>query len=471
MPRSAERMSTLDAEFFFAEHRKVPMHIGSVAVFDGPAPTREDLMRLFEAKLPLVPRYRQLVRTAPFQLLRPVWADDQEFSIRHQVRYVTAHAPGGPAELQAMAAKLFARPLERDRPLWEEWLVDGLAEGRWAIVSKIHHCMVDGIGGNDLMALIFDAAPDERLPEVASWIPAPRPSLAALAADDLRDAVTWPLRRLTGVPAALRRASAEDILDYASGLGESARRLAEPAADSLNGPIGPRRRWAWTSASLAELKHIRAAHGTTINDVVLAAITGAFRDLLAGRGALADAIVVRSLVPVSVRAPDEAGRVTNRVSAVLANLPVGEPDPLRRLDLIHRQMDSLKHTHQAVSAEILNGLVGLAAPMWLALGTRAAFRTPQPLVQTVTTNVPGPRTSLYVLGRRLTALYPYVPIGDTVRISVAILSYVDTVSFGVTADYDSTPDLDVFVEGILRSLAELGNAVLPVTGRGCRSDG
>ena len=461
MPQTTERMSTLDAEFFFAEHGNVPIHIGSVAVFDGPAPTREDLMRLFEAKLPLVPRYRQVVRTTPFQLLRPVWADDQEFSIRHHVRYTQAPAPGGPGELRAIAAKLFARPLERSRPLWEEWLIDGLEDGRWAIVSKIHHCMVDGIGGNDLMALVFDTAPDERPPEAASWHPAPQPSLAALAADDLRDAVTWPLRRLAAAPALLRRAKAEDILDYGRGLGESALRLAEPAPGFLNGPIGPRRRWDWTSVSLAELKQIRAAHGTTINDVVLAAITGAFRDLLDARDALTGTMVVRSLVPVSVRAPDEAGTVTNRVSAVLANLPVGEPDPLRRLSLIHQQMDSLKHTHQAVSAEILTGMLRLAVPMWLALGTRAAFRAPQPLVQTVTTNVPGPRSPLYVLGRRLTALYPYVPIGNTVRISVAILSYVDTVSFGVTADYDSSPDLDVFVAGIRRGLAELSNFVPP----------
>jgi diacylglycerol O-acyltransferase / wax synthase len=281
------------------------------------------------------------------------------------------------------------------------------------------------------MALVFDAAPDQRPPEVASWVPAPQPSLAALAADDLRDAVTWPLR------------------------------LAEPAPGFLNGPIGPRRRWDWTSVSLAELKQIRTAHGTTINDVVLAAITRAFRDLLDAREELTGTMVVRSLVPVSVRAPDEAGAVTNRVSAVLVNLPVGEPDPLRRLSLIHQQMDSLKHTHQAVSAEILTEMLHLAAPMWLALGTRAAFRAPQPLVQTVTTNVPGPRSPLYVLGRRLTALYPYVPIGNTVRISVAILSYVDTVSFGVTADYDSSPDLDLFVAGIRRGLAELSDPVLP----------
>jgi len=200
---------------------------------------------------------------------------------------------------------------------------------------------------------------------------------------------------------------------------------------------------------------------------VLAAITRAFRDLLNERGELTERMVVRTLVPVSVRGPDEAGAVTNRVSAVLANLPVSEPDPLRRLRLIQHEMDGLKHTHQAASAEALTGLLGLvlgAAPVWLALGTQAAFRTPQLLVQSVTTNVPGPRRPLYVLGRPLTALHPYVPIGNAIRISVAILSYVDTVSFGVTADYDSSPDLDVFLEGIQCGLAELKADVVTPSG-------
>jgi diacylglycerol O-acyltransferase / wax synthase len=450
-----ERMSTLDAEFFYAEHDNVPMHIGSVAVFDGPTPTRQDLMRLFEAKLPRAPRYRQVVRTTPFQILRPVWADDAEFSIRHHVRHSTVAAPGGPDQLRDTAARLFALRLVRSRPLWEEWLLDGLEGGRWAILSKIHHCMVDGIGGNDLMSLVLDTDPDEPLPEPTAWVPAPRPALARLAADDLRDLIGQPLRQLAAAPGLIRQTKPEDIVDYGRGLNASARRLAEPSAGFLNGPIGPRRRWTWTTASLAELKQIRAARGGTINDVVLAAITAAFRDLLGERGELAEGLVVRSLVPVSVRGPDEAGAITNRVSAVLANLPAGEPDPLRRLSLIRAEMDGLKHTHQAVGAEILTGMLGFAAPMWLALGTQAAFRIRQPLVQTVTTNVPGPRTPLYALGRRLTALYPYVPIGNAVRISVAILSYVDTVAFGVTADYDSSADLDVFVEGIRRGLAEL----------------
>ncbi|MGD0068090.1 MAG: wax ester/triacylglycerol synthase family O-acyltransferase, partial [Streptosporangiaceae bacterium] len=446
-PTATNRMSTLDTEFYFAEHANVPLHMGSVAVFEGPVPEHRELTRLFAAKLPLVPRYRQVVSTAPGHILRPVWADDEHFQIRHHVRRLKVRAPGGDAQLRAVATRLFTRPLDLSRPLWEEWLLTGLADGRWAILSKIHHCMADGVGGNDLMTLVFDTDPDAELPEPVSWVPAPGPSLADRAAEQVRDVVTWPLRQLAAAPetsARLKRlARPEDLLEYARGLGEGARSLAAPSATFLNGPIGPKRRWAWTTTSLTELKQIRRTHGGTINDVVLAVVAGAFRDLLAARGKLTDGLVVRSLVPVSVRGPDEAGVVTNRVSAVLANLPVSEPDPVRRLALIRAQMDSLKHRHQAVSAEVLTAMLGVSAPMWLALGTQAAYRFPQPLVQTVTTNVPGPRDPLYVLGRRMAVLYPYVPIGNSTRISIAIVSYLDTVSFGITADYDAVPDADV----------------------------
>jgi diacylglycerol O-acyltransferase len=311
------RMSTLDAEFFFAEHDNVPMHMGSVAVFDGPAPAYTDVLRLFASKLPRVPRYRQVVRTVPGQLLRPVWTDDEHFTIRHQVHHATVPAPGDDEQLRAVAAKLFARRLDLSRPLWEEWFLDGLEGGRWAILSKVHHCMADGIGGNDLMTLVFDTDPQARPPEEVKWTPAPGPSLADRAADQLRDALTWPARQLAATSGQLRRAKPRDLLDFGLGLGESARRLAEPSAGFLNGPIGPRRRWAWTTTSLDGLKQIRKAHGGTVNDVVLAVIAGAFRDLLAERDKLADGLVVRSLVPVSTRGPDETGVVTNLVSAVL----------------------------------------------------------------------------------------------------------------------------------------------------------
>jgi diacylglycerol O-acyltransferase len=288
---TTNRMSTLDAEFFFAEHDHVPLHMGSVAVFDGPAPSYRDVLRLFESKLPLVPRYRQVVRTVPGQILRPVWADDEQFTIRHQVRHARVPAPGGDEQLRAIAAKLFARRLDLSRPLWEEWFLEGLEGGRWAILSKVHHCMADGVGGNDLMTLVFDTDPDARPPAPVTWVPAPGPSLAERTAEQMLDTLTWPLRQLTATSAQLHRARPRDLLDFGRGLGASTRRLAEPSAGFLNGPIGPRRRWAWTTTSLDELKEIRVAHGGTINDIVLAVLAGAFRDLLAGRHKLTDGLV------------------------------------------------------------------------------------------------------------------------------------------------------------------------------------
>jgi len=461
-----ERLSTLDAGFFFVEHENVPMHIGSVAVFEGPAPAYEDLVELVAAKLPLVPRYRQVVRTAPLNVFRPVWADDEHFEIGYHVRHAAVPAPGGTGQLRKLAAQIFAQRLDRARPLWEAWLLEGLKGGRWAIISKVHHCMVDGIGGNDLMTAIFDLGPEVQRPVPVTWEPEPEPSVVDLLADGMIDAVSWSFRRLSGVTGSWfqQLPAVDELLGFGRGLTGSARRLAAPSASSLNGPIGPHRRWAWTTASLAEVKEIRSALGGTVNDVLLAAITRGFRDLLEARGELADGLVVRSLVPVSVRSADEQGVIANRVSAVLANLPVGEPDPLRRLALLREQMDDLKHTHQAIGAEILTGVLGFAAPTLLALGSRAAFMIPHPLVQTVTTNVPGPRFPLFVQGRRMIKMYPYVPIGDNLRIGVAIISYLDRFSFGITADYDAVPDLRVLVKGIGLGLAELGGQAAATRG-------
>jgi len=452
-----ERMSTLDAGFYFVEHENVPMHIGSVALFSGPAPSYQELCDLLSAKIPLVPRYRQVVRTTPFQVLRPVWVDDEHFEVGRHVRHVTVPAPGGKRQLRELAAEIFAQPLRRTRPLWEAWLLDGLKGGRWAILSKVHHCVVDGVGGNDLMTAIFELTPDAGQPQPAPWSPEPEPAMGDLMTGSLLEGVSWSVRQLAELPGLLGQSltSADRILEYSRGLTASAQRLAVPSASSLNGPIGPDRRWAWASASLDEIRAIRGTQGGTVNDVLLAAITRGFRDLLAARGELADGLVVRSLVPVSVRHADEAGEITNRVSAVLANLPVGEPDALRRLALIREQMDDMKRTSQAVGAEVLTGMLGLAVPALLAAGSRAAFQLPQPLVQTVTTNVPGPQIPLYVLGRPLVRIHPYVPIGDNVRVSVAIISYQGRFSFGITADYAAVPDVGVLARGIRRGLDEL----------------
>ena len=460
-----ERMSTLDAGFYFVEHQNVPMHIGSLAVFEGPAPAYEELLALYEAKLPLVRRYRQVVRTLPVPVFRPYWSDDQDFDLRYHLRHAAVPPPGGPEQLREMAARIIAQRLDRARPLWEAWFLEGIKGGRWAIISKVHHCMVDGIGGADLMAALFEAGPEPARPGPAPWEPRPGPSAAEVILSGVLDTVTWPLQQFAGLPGFLLRRlpSPNEMLRFGRGLTGSARRLAVPSASSLNGSISPHRRWTWTTASLTQVKKIRRALNVTVNDVVLAVITTGFRELLQARGELEEGLVVRTLVPVSLRGENDHQPVSNQISAVLANLPVTEPDPLRRLELLHQQMGDVKRSRQAVGAEFLTEMLGFAAPALLALGSRAAFRMPQPLVQAVTTNVPGPRFPLFIIGRQLVELYPYVPIGNNVRIGIAVFSYLDTFSFGITADYRAVPesDLDNLTAGISHGLAELLARVRP----------
>ncbi|CCH29879.1 wax ester/triacylglycerol synthase family O-acyltransferase [Actinosynnema sp. NPDC047251] len=455
-----DRMNAMDAGFFFIEDENVPMHVGSVLVFEGPAPTYGDVVRLFAAKLGTVPRYRQRVRSLPLHLGRPVWVDDEHFQILYHVRHTAVPVPGADDQLRNLAGRLFAQRLDLAKPLWEVWLVEGLEDGRWAIISKVHHCMVDGIAGTDLMRVLLDRRADAELPAPTSWTPDPSPSTLDLVVDGVRDAVLTPVKHLAAVPVPARRLrSASEVVDVGravlGSLPDTARRLAVGTPKSLNGRIGPHRRWLWARAGLPEVKQIRKVTGGTVNDIILAAVTRAFRDLLTKRDELVDGLVVRTMVPVSVRSPAEKGLLTNRVSAILVNLPVAEPDPLVRLASVREQMDDLKGSRQAAGADVLTSLGDFAAPALLALGSRTAMRFPQQLLQTVTTNVPGPRIPLYVLGRKLTEIYPYVPIAAKVRISIGIFSYLDRITFGVTADFDGVPDAHVLADGIRAGFDEL----------------
>jgi diacylglycerol O-acyltransferase / wax synthase len=453
-----ERMSTLDAGFFFAEHPNAPMHLGALAVFEGPPPSDQELADLYASKLSRVRRYRQVVRTAPLHLFWPAWADEEHFEIGYHLRRAAVPGPGRPTQLHRMAGQIYAQPLDRSRPLWEAWLLDGIEAGRWAILSKVHHCMVDGIGGTALMGELFDLRPDAGPPAQPDiWQPQPCPSLPGALASGLRDAVTCPLQALAGVPGLMRQhlPAGPDIAAFTAGLARSARRLTVPSASCLNGPIGPGRRWAWTTASLNTVREIRAELGVTVNDIVLAAITRGFRDLLLRRRELTDGLIVRSLVPISIRCADEHGAITNRLSAVLGNLPVAESDPIRRLQLVSDQMAQIKRTRQAAGPELLTQMLAAAPPALLNLGTHAAFRIPQPLVQTMTTNVPGPQFPLYILGRKMLQAHPYAPIADNVKISIAVLSYLGQLSFGITAESSAATDLDILAKGIRHGLAEL----------------
>ncbi len=445
-----ERMNSLDAGFYLVDHRNVPMHLGSVAIFDGPAPRLAELAALYATRLARMPRYRQIVRTAPLQLLRPAWSDDPDFEVYDHLRHVRVPQPGDDAQLRELAARIFAEPLDRQKPLWEAWLLDGLADGGWAVLSKVHHCVVDGVGGSDLMTALF--RPESDTADQRSR-PADQP---ASPTDRVAEAVARPVRELAAVAGSVltELPGVADIAAYGQGLARGARRLAAASVGSLNGPVGRSRRWAWTSTSLDELRQIRGVLGGTVNDILLAAVAGSLRRVIPQRELAGDQ-VVRSLVPVSIRTATETGAVTNRLSAVLVNLPVAEPVPLRRLELIRTQTEDLKRTHQAAGPQLLSVMLGAAAPPLLALGLRAAFRLPQPLVQTVTTNVPGPASPLSALGRPLTAIYPYAPIGGNVRISIAMYSYAGTLYVGVTADYDAVAEPAELTEGLDHEIAVL----------------
>ncbi len=466
-----DRMSMTDAGFYFAESENTPMHVGSVAVFDGPAPSYGDLIRLMMTKLPKVPRYRQRVRALPMHLGRPVWMDDDHFQILYHVRHTAVPRPGGAEQLRNLAGRVLGQRLDMTKPLWEVYLVEGLEHGRWALISKVHHCMVDGISGTDLMQMIFDIDPAAEHPDPGEWTPAPPPSTASVVAGSVQDAVSFTIKQLTSLPPVLGRLSQapQELLRLGTTVGSAlpgiARQLARPRARSLNGPIGPHRRWAWAATSLDAIKQVRKEFGGTVNDVVLTAITHGFRDLLQSRGELTDHLVVRSMVPVSVRRPDERGTLNNQVSAVFVDLPVAEPDPLLRLSSLRRQMDDHKRLNGALDARSIIAMGDFMAPTLLALGTRAGIRAGQNLAQTVTTNVPGPPVPLYVLGHQLTSLYAYVPIAAGFRISIGIFSYLRAMTMGINADFDAFPDIDVLANGIsagVDELVELAERVRPM---------
>jgi diacylglycerol O-acyltransferase / wax synthase len=461
-----DRLSPLDSSFLHVEDANSHMHIGSVAIFEGPPPPYDDLRSMVEGKLGLVPRYRQKVRFVPMALGRPVWVDDPHFNAEYHLRHTALPPPGGDEELRNLTGRVMSQQLDRSKPLWEMWIVEGLGAGRWALVSKVHHCMVDGVSGTDLLAVILDTRRDSLAAPADAWHPRPEPTRLQVLVEALSERALSPYEGLRSLRAATRapRQLVGVTLETARGLA-AMRGLVRSGESSLNGPIGPHRRWAWARAQLSDVKTVRAGLGGTVNDVVLAVITNGFRALLEERGEPLKDRGVRTLVPVSVRSSSERGDYNNRVSAMFATLPVGMPDAVERLESISEQMAGLKESKQAVAGEVLTSLSGFAPAMLLALGMRVASRIPQRSLNTVTTNVPGPQFPLYAAGRRMLEAFPYVPLGGSVRIGVAIFSYNGGLTFGVTGDFDSAPDIGVVCRGIEEGLAELVEAAEPAAAR------
>ena len=453
-------LGPLDAQFVDAEdsEAQTSMAIASIAIFEGPPPGYDEFLTAIAGRLADVPIYRRKLRRVPLRLGPPVWSDDPHFDLRYHVRHTALPAPGGDTELSSLMARVMGQRLDRDYPLWEYWLVEGLRDNQWALISKVHHAMVDGVAGTDLYRVIFDATPEPTPPGAPPADEAARPpSSLALAVQAGLDLMVLPAKSALAIRGALARPAAT-VRQLASTAQAAAKlaTVARPApASSLNGPIGRQRRYAWARAALADIKLIKNELGGTVNDVVLAAITSAYRELLLSRGEEPVARMVPSLVPVSLRAPGEEGGFENLISVLVAELPVEVADPAERLARVSAEMAGLKSAREALAAEALVA-VGRYTPYPLAsLVVRLGYRLPQREVVTVTTNVPGPRQPIYSLGRRLIEIIPYVPIATSLRSGVSIFSYCDRVTFGVTADYASVPDIALLAEGIEKGIAEL----------------
>ena len=458
-----ERLTPLATAFLDAEDEddKASLAIGSLAVFEGPAPSYEDFVRTIEGRLAAIPRYRQKLRTVPFDLAAPLWVDDPEFDLRWHVRNTALPAPGGPDEIGRLVSRVMSRRMDRGRPLWEYWFCEGLAGGRWALLSKLHHCVVDGVSGTDLYRLVLDATPEPGPALPDHWLPAAEPSTLSVTARAAWDLASVPATaaRAFGTSSRSPRRLVRRTARTARGLLTMSGALRPVHASTLVGPLDGSRRYSWTHVPLADVSAVRHAFGTTVNDVALAAVTGGFRRLLLSRGEEPTARTLRSLVPVSTRAPGEESILDNRVTLMLPFLPVHIEDPVDRLVAVQRSVLSMRAAGEPEAGDSMTSMAEYEPYPSVALGLRLAFHVPQRQVATVTTNVPGPRRPLYGLGRELVEILPYVPIADRVRIGVAMFSYRDTLTFGITSDYGSVPDIEVLADGIAGSMAELVTAV------------
>jgi diacylglycerol O-acyltransferase / wax synthase len=454
-----DRLNPLDAVFLDAEDEDphTSMAIASIAVFEGPVPSQKKILKSIGGRLPLVPRYRQKLRTVPFHLARPVWVDDPSFDLRYHVRRTALPAPGGDQRLADLMARVMSQRLDRDHPLWECWVVEGLSEDRWALISKVHHCMVDGVSGTDMYRLMLDLTPEPSPPVADDWTAEAEPTALRLAADAALDLAFLPAREAMALGGAVAnpRQTARQVTETARALARLAPAVWPARQSSLSGRIGQQRRYTWARASLDDVKTIKRKLGGTVNDVVLAAICAGFRDLLLSRGEEPGPHELPSLVPVSVRAPGEESIRENRVSALVADLPIHIADPVERLAAVQAELVSLKESREAIlGQELVSAGHYFPFPL-VSQGIRRLLSLPQREIVTVTTNVPGPRQPLYGMRRRLLELIPYVPIATTVRTGIAIFSYCDSMIFGITGDFASNPDLGVLAHGIEAGIDEL----------------
>jgi WS/DGAT/MGAT family acyltransferase len=462
-----ERLSALDVAFLYMETSTTPMHVGSVARFAPPPGEAFDydaLCELVSTRIASVPRYRQKIRWVPGHLANPVWVDDEDFDLTYHVRRSALPKPGSAEQLRALVARLQARQLDRERPLWELYLVEGLADGQFAMITKVHHAMVDGVSAVDIATLLLDVTP---IPDETTdaggigdrWVPRREPSRVGLVVGAMTDTLRRPTELVDTVRggASDARALASRALGAAAGVASVARTSLRPASTGpLNAAVGEQRRFGMAATSLDDYKRIRKTHGGTINDVVLATVSGALRAWLLTRGeAVVPSTTIRAMVPVSVRADDDDTTLGSRVASYFVDLPVGEPSPSVRMHQVSYAMKAHKDSGQSVGAEALATLSGFAPPTIHSAAARLASGLTRRLFNVVVTNVPGPQYPLYAAGARMIDCYPVVPLAKGQAVTIGLTSYDGGVYYGMNADRDSMPDVDVLAACIEESLDEL----------------
>src|SRR4051812_2635106 len=453
-----DRLTAIDASFLHQEGHNSHMHVGAVSIFEGPPPDYEEFLDSLRVRLHLVPRYRQRLAEAPLQTGRPVWIDDPNFNLEYHVRQTALPEPGSEDQLMRLASRVFSQRLDRSKPLWETWLVEGLEGNQFALISKTHHALVDGIAGVDLAQVMFDLTPvpqDIPHPDDA-WEPAREPNPIELLADGVAGLAKASVGvGLRAVGAATRpQESISELREAAEGLGEIVWAGMNPAPETpLNVDIGPHRRFVGVRNELKHFKTIKNAFGGTVNDVVLAVVSGSLREWLQSRGVRTEGLELRALVPVSIRGSHEQGQLGNRIAVMRGPLPVYVEDPIARLAAVRQAMGELKESKQAVGAEVLAGVQNFAPPTILAQASRLNFSTR--LFNLIVTNVPGPQFPLYVRGRELEDVFPVAFLPENHALAVAIMSYNGKINFGLLGDYDALPDIGRIADGIEASLAEL----------------
>jgi WS/DGAT/MGAT family acyltransferase len=470
-----DRLGGQDATFLLWETPNLHMHVASTLILErGPLATADggvafDRFKQFtESVLHRIPRYRQKLKWIPVED-RPVWVDDPHFNIDYHVRHTSLPKPGSEEQLKQLSARVMAQQLDRDRPLWEIWVVEGLEGDRFAMISKIHHCMIDGSSGVDISQILMRLTPDETLDESPPYIPRPEPSSMDLLKDSARLRVRMPLRAIRGIRQFRRETEnlREEVMLRTRAVRSAIASQSTFASETpINGPIGPHRLFDWWQVPLETLKAVRRGMNCTVNDVVLTAVTGAFRSYMVRRRVDPSGLDFRIQAPVSVRSDEERGKLGNRVSGWLVRLPLDEADPRKQLDRIHETTQELKDSHQALGADMIIGMMGAMPNALVSLGAQAASGT----MNSIVTNVPGPPFPLYTLGAELLAMYPQVPLLPNVGLGIALISYNGNVCWGFNADLGLVPDLAVFVKEIeasFVSLAQIAGVDLNASETGC----